>query len=31
MKITDGAKTFVEEVLKQNNVSGIRFVFNGMG
>lgn len=31
MKITDQAKTFIEEVLQENNAKGIKVIFAGMG
>jgi predicted secreted protein len=31
MKITEKAKTFIQEVLEQNNAKGIKVIFAGMG
>lgn len=31
MKITDEARDALKEILKENNVNGIRIYFNGFG
>jgi hypothetical protein len=31
MKITEEAKSFIQEILKQNNAEGIKVIFAGMG
>lgn len=31
MKITDEAKKFIGEILEQNNATGIKVIFAGMG
>ena len=31
MNITDEAKSFIQEVLEQNNAKGIKVIFAGMG
>lgn len=31
MKITDEAKSFIQGILEENNVNGIKVIFAGMG
>jgi hypothetical protein len=31
MNITEAAKEFIDEILKENNATGIKVIFAGMG